>query len=112
MPIRNKLILGPSIDEKELWRELRDEFVAPKQIGEPDIVIEEPDRIFAGGSLYGIETRLFVIWDKWENVEQERRGDIIQAAYYAAKGEVKAARVKVVKGFTRKEAIKIGYLEI
>ena len=99
MPIRENLRRRGVECEKELREQLMDELRNPKEEGEPEIVIEHP----APGT-----THLFVIWSRWEELDQMVRSRIILDAFAAVRGEEEALEVTVSMGLTRTEADRLG----
>jgi hypothetical protein len=85
--------------EAELRRILEAEFCHPKESGEPEIIIERPTR----GT-----THLYVIWARWDDMEQVVRSRIILDAFQAAKGDEEMVQVTVSMGLTPDEAKRIG----
>lgn len=99
MTVRTKLTLTPGPTEEDLKNELLGELKAPKEVGEPDIIIQ-------GKAPAGVH--LFVIWSKWAGLEQVVRSRIILDAYEAWKGEQEALRVTVSMGLLPEEAKTMG----
>jgi hypothetical protein len=99
MPVRDTLKSKQVPGEQELLDELKTELKAPKQSGEPDIVVERPN---------SSTVHLYVIWSKWEHLEQMVRSRIILDAYEEAKGKKEAMKVTVAMGLTREEADRLG----
>jgi hypothetical protein len=98
MPIRSSLAHLPSPNEEDLRRELLGELQAPKNAGEPDVIVETK-----GGGVH-----LFVVWSKWTGLEQAIRSRVILDAYEEWKGEQDALRVTVSMGLTPDEARTMG----
>jgi len=99
MPVRDTLRQHAVLGEEALRAELKAELDHPKDSGEPEIVIERPNPA---------TTHLFVIWSKWEDLEQMVRSRIILDAYGEAKGESEAVKVTVAMGLTQDEATRLG----
>jgi hypothetical protein len=99
MPVRNTLNKRNVPGEQTLRDELRDELTNPKSSGEPDIVIESP---------HPSTVHLYVIWSKWDELEQMVRSRIILDAYSEAKGEEEVDKVTVAMGLTPSEAERLG----
>jgi len=98
MPVRK--MRKPSVaNEKDLRAELVAELRNPKESGEPDIIIDTPHRS---------TIHLYVIWEKWKNLEQTVRSRIIFDAFAEVKGEKKADDVTIAMGLTREEADRLG----
>jgi hypothetical protein len=99
MPVRDSLqrTTGPS--EEALKDELLAELRAPKETGEPDVVIQ-------GKAPAGVH--LFVIWSKWAGLEQTVRSRIILDAYIEWKSEAEAQNVTISMGLTPEEAKNMG----
>ena len=77
MPVRETWGKWEVAEEAALCAELKDELDHPKDSGEPEIVIERP---------HPSTVHLFVIWSKWEDLEQMVRSRIILDAYTEARG--------------------------
>lgn len=99
MPVREISGKWEVAGEAALCAELKDELDQPKDSGEPEIIIDRPNPS---------TSHLFVIWSKWENLEQMVRSRIIFDAYTAAKGEAEAVKVTVAMGLTPPEAERLG----
>jgi len=99
MPVRDTLKSKQVPGEQKLLDALKAELEAPKQSGEPDIVVERPNPS---------TVHLYVIWSKWEHLEQMVRSRIILDAYEEAKGKKEAIKVTVAMGLTRDEADRLG----
>jgi hypothetical protein len=99
MPIRDTLKQHDVAGEDQLRAELETELRAPKDSGQPEIVIERPNPA---------TTHLFVIWSKWEHLEQMVRSRIILDAFGTAKGDAEAVKVTVAMGLTPDEATRLG----
>lgn len=99
MPIRDSLDRVGVPNEAELRNELEAELRNAKQEGEPLIVIERP---------HPSTTHLFVIWSRFDDLEQIVRSRLILDAYENVKGKAEAAKVTVSMGLTRGEADRMG----
>lgn len=99
MPIRDSLEKVGVPNEAELRNELEAELRNAKTEGEPLIVIERP---------HPSTTHLFVIWSKFDDLEQMVRSRLILDAYENVKGTVEAAKVTVSMGLTQVEAGRMG----
>lgn len=86
MPVREGLIRTEIPGEKELRAELVAEYNAPKDSGEPMIIIERP---------YLNTIHLYVIWSKWEGFHPSVCSRIILDAFKTANGEKAAEMVTV-----------------
>ncbi len=75
-----------------LARELRD----PNPFGQP-IIDEE---VFAKTNLI----RVLVLWDRWSEISEETRTDVIRQAYLQAEGPETADRLVLINGLTFPEA--------
>jgi hypothetical protein len=99
MPIREKLEKTEVPQEANLRADLKAELDSPKESGEPEIIIERPNPF---------TTHLYVIWSKWNNMEQAVRSRIILDAYADARGQAEADKVTVAMGLSRDEADRLG----
>lgn len=99
MPVRERLNRTDLPQEADLQRQIEAELRDPQESGEPVIVIEQPNPS---------TTHLFVIWSRFEGLEQVVRSRIILNAYAAARGEQEALRVTVSMGLTPNEAERMG----
>jgi hypothetical protein len=99
MPIRDSLQRGDVPTEAELRGELEAELRHAKEEGEPLIVIERPNPS---------TTHLFVIWSKFDGLEQVVRSRLILDAYEAVRGQSEALKVTVSMGLTQPEADRMG----
>ena len=100
MPVRENGLRRQAVAaENELREELIAELRNPKNEGEPDVIIGHP----SPGTIH-----LFVIWSRWEEMEQLVRSRIILDAFTAARGEEEASDVTISMGLTRAEADRMG----
>ena len=99
MPVRDTLGRPNVLGEDTLRAELTAELTRPQASGEPDIVIERPNPS---------TTHLYVIWSKWDDLEQMVRSRIILDSFAEARGDVEANKVTVAMGLTPAEAAKLG----
>lgn len=99
MPIRERRLPTDLPAEEDLRRELIAELEKPKETGEPLIVIERP---------HPSVVHLYVIWSKWEGLEQSLCSRIILDAYEATKGEEEADNVSLAMALTPEEAKRLG----
>lgn len=99
MPVRDTLKKREVLGEETLRTELSTELENPKASGEPEIVIERPNPS---------TTHLFVIWSKWNDLEQMVRARIILEAYEKVKGAIEVDKVTVAMGLTPLEAARLG----
>jgi hypothetical protein len=99
MPIREKLEKAEAPQEATLRADLKAELESPKESGEPEIIIERPNPF---------TTHLYVIWSKWQDLEQMVRSRIILDAYTEARGQVESDKVTVAMGVTPDEAARMG----
>lgn len=96
--------MEPSPQADDLRRRLIEEWEHPPQDAPAPLIIEEeatPDR----------PTHLYVIWDDWSDLNQQKRSEIIMDAYEHVRDPAKSLRVTVAMGLTRQEAqrMKITY---
>jgi len=100
MPIKRRALERLELPEEEdLRAELTAELKAPKDSGEPEIIIESPNP----GT-----THLYVIWSRWGEFDQMVRSRIILDAYTESFGEEEALKVTVAMGLTRTESERLG----
>jgi len=85
--------------EADLRDELEKELRNPKEEGEPEIIINRP----SPGTIH-----LYVIWSRWDDLDQLVRSRIILDAFTAVKGEPEAIQVTVSMGLTIDEAKRLG----
>jgi hypothetical protein len=78
------------------------ELQRPREIGQP-LILE--DHVFGKDAL-----RVQVVWDRWEEVPDEFRGEIIYDAYSAALGEEYRQKIRLALGVTVPEAANLGLL--
>ncbi len=83
-----------------LQQRLAEEFQHPAdEYSAPFINIERP----------GNRTHLLVVWDDWQNLNQQDRSSLILRAYEAAEGLESAREVSVAMGLTQEEAKRLGF---
>jgi hypothetical protein len=100
MPVREGVPCGKGVSqEKPLRDDLTAELKNPKDSGEPQIIIEHP----SPGT-----THLYVIWSRWDDLEQVVRSRVILDAFTDARGEDEAIQVTVAMGLTQSEADRMG----
>ncbi len=100
MPLRETGLTRSDVgSEAELRSALQEELKAPKQSGEPEIIIENP----SPGTKH-----LYVIWSRWSELEQVVRSRIILDAFTTVRGEKEAIQVTVSMGLTKDEADQLG----
>lgn len=98
MPVRDSLLQTDVPNEAELRDELKAELQTPKENGEPLIMIER----------HPSTTHLFVVWSRFEGLDQIVRSRLILDAYESVKGENEALKVTVSMGLTPAEASRMG----
>jgi hypothetical protein len=99
MPVRTSLSRKTTPSESDLQAELEAELRAPKDAGEPDIVIEEPHRQ---------TVHIFVTWSKFDGIDPAVRSSIIMDSFAAVKGVDEAQKITVAMGMTPVEASRLG----
>ncbi len=87
---------------ERLVRELVQELKNPQEIGQP-LILE--DRLFGKDTL-----RVQVVWDRWKDVPDEFRIEVIYDAYSAAFGEEYRQKIRLALGVTVPEAANLGLL--
>ena len=98
-----RVIIGadsPPQPTEELTRALADELVSPKDHPLPLIV----ERLIRGTK----SRHVWVVWDRWGDLDEEERTDIIVQAYAKAEGDKAADNISIALGFLPKEAIRFG----
>lgn len=84
------------------------EIVHHLRAAEGDALPEQP-RIIEEQVSRSPALRVFVIWDRWEEIADEReRNEIILEAYERALGRETMAHIAVVRGLTSRMALEIG----
>jgi hypothetical protein len=99
MPVRETLNRTAVPDEAELRRQIEAELRQPTDNPEPVIIVERP---------HPTTTHLFVIWSRFEGLEQIVRSRIILDAFSDVRGEREALNVTVSMGLTPAEAGRMG----
>ncbi len=99
MPVRETLIRSALPQEAELRNQLEAELRNPTDNPEPVIVVERP---------HPTTTHLFVIWSRFDGLEQVVRSRIILDAFEDVRGEREALNVTVSMGLTPAEAGRMG----
>lgn len=106
MPVKRRLERTLPENATELTRLLHDEWTAPKKTGQPLIIVE-------GES--GEPIHIYVVWDKWANLNQIERSEIIMDVVDHLAGAQRLpanSPVTVAMGLTTEEAkrmrIKVG----
>ena len=95
MPLRQRKHVRPPGAE-DLRKTLADEWRAPREGKGRPVLIKE------GGGARPVH--LYVIWDRWGDLNQQERSEIIMDAYENAKGQDAALLVTVAMGLTAAEA--------
>jgi hypothetical protein len=102
MPIKRRLQRTLPANADELRRLLHNEWTKPKRRGQPLIIIE-------GGK--SEPTHIFVIWDKWGELSQTDRSEIIMDVVDNLTGEHSLpddSPITVAMGLTAEEAKRMG----
>ncbi len=102
MPIKRRLVRTLPDNAETLTRLLSNEWTKPKRKGQPLIVIE-------GGKNGPIH--IYVIWDKWGELSQTERSEIIMDVVENLAGEHRLpaeSPVTVAMGLTTAEAQRMG----
>ena len=98
MPRRTlQRIISPQAES--LRDRLIHEFRKPKPSGEP-LILEE-------GGVRAEPRHIYVVWEKWDDMPQVERSEIIFDAYTEVEGDEKAMEVTVAMGLTRREATEL-----
>lgn len=96
----SRVKLRQAEDVDALQQRLAEEFQHPAdEYSPPFINIERP----------GNRTHLLVVWDDWQNLNQQDRSSLIMRAYEAAEGTEAANEVSVAMGLTEAEAVRLGF---
>lgn len=99
MSVRETLTHRALPEEAELRRLLEAELRNPTDHSEPVIVVERP---------HPTTTHLFVIWSRFDGLEQVVRSRVILDAFGEVRGEHEALNVTVSMGLTPAEAGRMG----
>lgn len=99
MPVRETLSHAAVPQESELRTQLEAELRQPTDNSEPIIIVERP---------HPTTIHLFVIWSRFEGLEQVVRSRIILDAFNEVRGEGEALNVTVSMGLTPAEASRMG----
>lgn len=102
MPVRHRLQRTRPPSAVELTRTLMEEWMHPRESGQPVIVVEGDER----------EPRhIYVIWDAWEGLSQIERSDMIMDVVENLSGQHRfddLSLVTVAMGLTVREAERMG----
>lgn len=102
MPVKRRLERTLPATAPELTRLLHNEWTKPKKSGQPLIIIE-------GNKNEALH--IYVIWDKWGELSQTERSEIIMDVVDNLAGEQRLppdSPVTVAMGLTREEARRLG----
>jgi hypothetical protein len=102
MPIKHRLQRKRPACAPELTRRLTEEWIKPREQGQPVIVLDEQKE----GPLH-----IFVIWDEWQDLDQRERSEIIMDVVEDLRGQHRIpdmSRRTVAMGLTEKEAQRMG----
>lgn len=99
MAVRESLPRGSLPEEAELRRQIEAELRSPTDNPEPLIVVERP---------HPSTIHLFVIWSRFQCLEQVVRSRVVFDAFVAVRGEQEAQNVTVSMGLTPEEARRMG----
>ena len=106
MPVKRRLRRTQPANASELTRLLHNEWTKPKKSGQPLIIIEgnknEP-------------LHIYVIWDKWGELTQTERSEIIMDVVDNLAGDDRLpvdSPVTVAMGLTKEEAKRMGIRSI
>ncbi len=97
MPVKDMTERQPTPAVAELTRLIVQEWQHPTE--RPDQPIVLLDRSAPGGARH-----VFVVWDRWENLEQLQRSEAIMDAAEAVLGKAESLKVTVAMGLTKEEA--------
>jgi len=97
MPVRELRRRQPTPAAAELTRLIVQEWQHPTE--KPDQPIVLLDRSAPGGARH-----VFVVWDRWGNLEQLQRSEAIMDAAEAVLGKEESLKVTVAMGLTKEEA--------
>lgn len=95
MPIWERSEVQGVPEQASLRAELIAELRNQNETGEPVIIIERTHRAM---------TRLYVVWTKWNNIDQRVRSGIILDAFAEVRGKEAAENVTIAFGLTPEEA--------
>ena len=101
MPVRDRISMGtPKQEAESLKAELVEEWKQNSVDSEKPLIIKDTPRN---------RIHIFVVWDKWEGVGMEDRGEIIMSAFKEIeRDELELLKVSIVMGLTKKEAPRFG----
>lgn len=99
MPVRDSLQKPLLPGEAELRSALKEELEKPQDSGEPEIIIDRPS---------SFTIHLYVIWSKWEGLDQVVRSRAILDVFTEVKGAEDARKVTIAMGLTPEEAKRLG----
>ena len=104
MPIRHRRISKPHPQAQGLLKSLISEWRKPHDNLPEPVIIEE-------GGARSQPIHVFVIWSKWEGLDQRERSEIIMDAFGKVRGASKSLLVTVAMGLTQEEAerMNMGY---
>ena len=68
----------------------------------------QPVMIEAAGDRFNPTTHLYVIWDRWTELSQSERSEVIMDAYEATHDRQQVLTVTIAMGLTAKEAERMG----
>lgn len=100
MPIRKTTSPNASNLESahpELYKQLKQEWANPQNKAKQPLIIEE-------AKTSDQPIHLYVVWDKWADLDQETRSEIIISVYENVKGTEASLMVTVAMGLTTAEA--------
>ena len=107
MPVRNLIARKPNEARQQLVREIVNEWRFPSEDASQPIIIPEQSSTWS-------TRHVFVVWDKWEGIDQTERSEIIMDACEEHLGRDETLKVTVAMGLTKTEAqrMKINYEEV
>jgi hypothetical protein len=112
MPVRQRIENEMPIEHTDLKVRLIEEWKNPQEIEGNPIIVEEQatGNWLPGGATIAVPlpTRLYVVWDAWEGIDQLERSTIILDAYELSHSPSAAANVTLALGLTVEEAHRLG----
>ncbi len=97
-----KIIVDADPVEDELRFHLIREWRGENPASDEPVIIEAP------GDRFNPSTHLYVIWNRWGSLSQQRRSEVIMEAYEQRYGRDPSLNVTVAMGLTPGEADRLG----
>ena len=88
---------------KQLEDDLVQEWLHPQPDAVEPIIIEDTDQGYRGGV-----TRLYVIWSRWDGLDEIERSEVIAGACERTRGRDYVLKVLSAEGLTPEDAARLG----